>query len=143
MKKILILAFVLVIVTVGFSINRWNVLVTNNNTSIWRKAYTAATLDTTEWLATGEYEHIYLGLTAEDSASIHIYIQPVNRIDSILASPVLWDSLNTASNTGAAKTFDMTSAVAGYPYARFVFDGQVFRLGVTSAKYTASYMLKE
>jgi len=140
MKKILIVAAVLL--GLGFS-NRWAVMRDYKGTEIWRKAYTASTLDTTQWLATGNYTSVYLALASEDSASIHVYYQLGISTDTVLGVQTLYDSLNTASNTGNIKVINMTTVCAAAPYVRFVFDGTAFRLGVTSAKYTASYMLKE
>jgi hypothetical protein len=140
MKKILIVAAVLL--GIGFS-NQWAVMRDYKGTEIWRKAYTASTLDTTQWIATGNYEAIYLALASEDSASIHVYYQLGISTDTVMGAQTLYDSLSTGNNAGDVKVMNLTTVCAAAPYVRFVFDGQVFRLGVTSAKYTASYMLKE
>lgn len=140
MKKILVICAVLL--GIGFS-NRWAVLRDYKGTEIWRKAYTASTLDTTQWIATGNFENIYLALASEDSASIYVYIQLGISIDTVVGAQTLKDSLSTGNNAGDIKVIDLTSTVAAAPYFRVIFDGTAFRLGTSSAKYTASYMLKE
>jgi hypothetical protein len=107
-----------------------------NGTAILNQAYASAQLDTTQAIKCSEFAGHFVSVQSKDSASIHIKYQlSVDGVTwSLLATQ---DSLSTASNTGDIKTLNMTSVVNGSNFVRYVFNQTAFRVGTSTATYTA------
>ena len=100
------------------------------------KAYTSTTLDTAQSIDPRQYGQTSILVQVNDSASVSVYYQP--SYDGItFYAPVLIDSLSNNVNGGAIKAFPLPSGVGAFNAVRPVVEFHVFRLGVTSATYSA------
>ena len=109
---------------------------------IENKAYAAATLDTTNTIDVTKFSSVHVAIQSKDSASIYVNYQ--TSLDGVTwGVSTVKDSLSTASNAGDVKTIDFTATVGGAPFVRFIISQNVFRLGYSSATYSAVVTRKE
>ena len=105
-------------------------------TQILNLAYVANQSDTSQIVKCSDYTSTFVTVQSKDSASIHIKYQ-------LSVDGVTWgtlntqDSLSTASNTGDVKSLNMSTIALGANYIRYVFNQTAFRVGTSSATYTA------
>jgi len=129
--------------------NQDRILVLNMNEGntvdlLYNYAYTASTVDTTEWVNLANFANAYLTLQSKDSCTLLINYQL--SVDGVaLGVSTLLDSLSTASDAGALKTLNFGTTALGATYGRFIFTGsaQAFPEGTTSATYTAKVLLRK
>jgi hypothetical protein len=85
------------------------------------RTYTSSTIDTSIAYAMTDYKNTFVTVQSLDSARCRISYQ-------LSADGTNWgvattkDSLATATATGDLKTVDVTTQIAGSPFARFIFD---------------------
>lgn len=106
------------------------------------KAYIATTIDTTQSFAPSAYKDIYIAVQSLDSASCVIKYQ--TSLDNTNWGLITtFDSLSTGSNTGDMKAVNLTTTFVGVPYARVIFGFNNFRVGTSSATYSAHINLRK
>lgn len=121
---------------------KYDFVKTKGGTSVLNKAYTGTTLDTTQALGLAAWTNNFVNVSSADSASVTIKYQlSVDGVNwGVLTTA---DSLSTASNTGDVKSVNLSTYAVGSPFIRFIFAlNPSFRLGTSSATYSASLMQK-
>lgn len=107
------------------------------------KTYALSQVDTTEVVPIQNFKTILVDVTTKDSISLLIGYRVSH--DGISWGDVTTkDSLAFVGTTGVGfKDVDFTSTLGGFPFARFVFTVQAWKLGLSTPTYSARITLKK
>jgi len=114
------------------------VLQTNNRVSMWNRTFTSVSADTTMGVNVTKFNTVYLVVAGFDSCSIlpSYQLSPDN---SKWTTAVSLDSLKISSDVSVQfKTIDISTAVAGAAYVRFILthSDNAYARGTTTPTYT-------
>jgi hypothetical protein len=144
MKRLLLLALLVPVFAFGQYSNVTGYFKTQRlGTEILNKAYVGTTRDTTQSINPWAYNAAMIALQSKDSVSLTVLVQ--YSIDGVTwDTTVTVDSLSNGNNNGDYKEINVSTFGNPGAYAeRFIFVvNPGYRLGTSSATYTARYILK-
>jgi hypothetical protein len=144
MKRLLSIA-ILSLVVAGASAqyvkNNYEYLKTDRlGTQILDMAYVSEQIDTTQAFGPVDFAAVFVNVQSKDSASILIKYQ-------LSSDGVTWGALTTLDSLSTAagdfKSVNLTASLLGAYRARLIFTIQDYRLGTSTATYTAGLTSKK